>query len=284
MYATALQSDVSRLALPAHIRARGTVALRVRARDGVSVRENVREEGGLRLRFPREPGAGLSSVIVNTAGGMTGGDVACISVVVGEGAHLSLTTSAAEKMYRSLGDAARIQVALRAEAGAVLTFAPQEAIVFDGARVERVYEVDAPAGASVLLCDMTCLGRRQMGEVVRNASLRDRWRIYRDGGLAYADQTRIEGDCAAILSGAAVAGGADSFASMMYFDDKVEEVCESWRSLLAESADGVHGGAGIVNGVCVARLVAGDLFRLRAVCARLICAVPGRELPRSWLT
>ena len=62
------------------------------------------EAGALRVRFPNVAGKGaLDAVIVNSAGGMTGGDRFDIDIAVEAGARLTVTTAAAEKVYRSLG-------------------------------------------------------------------------------------------------------------------------------------------------------------------------------------
>ena len=61
------------------------------------------KSGSLRVRFPHCDGAGLDAVIVNTGGGMTGGDRFDLGIKVGAGADVSVTTAAAEKIYRSLG-------------------------------------------------------------------------------------------------------------------------------------------------------------------------------------
>ncbi len=53
--------------------------------------------------FRAATGAGLDAVIVNTGGGMTGGDRFSLGIKVGAGADVSVTTAAAEKIYRSLG-------------------------------------------------------------------------------------------------------------------------------------------------------------------------------------
>ena len=86
-------------------RAIGRIAFSVAAGDGVQPRaERVHEAGALRVRFPNVNNrAALDAVIVNTAGGMTGGDRFDIGVAVGAGARLTVTTAAAEKVYRSLG-------------------------------------------------------------------------------------------------------------------------------------------------------------------------------------
>src|SRR3954452_12001207 len=55
-------------------RAVGWIALAVQARAGMTRRARVREEGSLRVRFPGPASAELEAVIVNTAGGVAGGD------------------------------------------------------------------------------------------------------------------------------------------------------------------------------------------------------------------
>ena len=71
---------------------------------GGSRRQRVHEEGALRVRFPNVASRdALEAVIVNTAGGMTGGDRFDMDIAVGAGAKLTITTAAAEKIYRSLG-------------------------------------------------------------------------------------------------------------------------------------------------------------------------------------
>src|SRR5438067_9983538 len=83
-------------------RARGRIALTVASAGGTTRRSRVVEDGSLRVRFPGPASRALDAVIVNTAGGIAGGDRLDVSVAVGEAAHLGVTTAAAEKIYRSL--------------------------------------------------------------------------------------------------------------------------------------------------------------------------------------
>src|ERR1700756_1770500 len=96
-------------------RARGAVRFDVHARDGVTRRGALHESGSLRVRFPSPEDAGLSGVFVNTAGGIAGGDRFDIDIRAGEGARLTLTTAAAEKVYRAPGAAAGLDIALKAD-------------------------------------------------------------------------------------------------------------------------------------------------------------------------
>ena len=64
-------------------RARGSVALAVGQRSGRSVIADLRQEGSLKCLFPRPYGRTLDAVLVNTAGGITGGDVFGVAGVAG---------------------------------------------------------------------------------------------------------------------------------------------------------------------------------------------------------
>src|SRR6266699_3231538 len=101
-------------------RARGAVSFDVQFQDGTTRRRRLHESGSLRVRFPSPEGEGLSAVFVNTAGGIAGGDRFDTEIAVGEGAQLTLTTAAAEKVYRAHSEGATLNIALKAAAGARL--------------------------------------------------------------------------------------------------------------------------------------------------------------------
>src|SRR5260370_35137152 len=112
-------------------RARGSIALGVGARGSVTRRLHVREAGSLRVRFPNCDVRELEAVILNTAGGVAGGDQLTIEITVAEAAGLTVTSAAAEKIYRSRGPEATISRRLTVGAGFVLGCLPQTLILFD---------------------------------------------------------------------------------------------------------------------------------------------------------
>src|SRR3954447_13229883 len=95
-------------------RARGSVTFDVQLLEGVTRRRQLHESGSLRVRFPSPEADGLSAVFVNTAGGIAGGDRFDIDIAAGAGSRLTVTTAAAEKIYRAQGPAAEVNIALRA--------------------------------------------------------------------------------------------------------------------------------------------------------------------------
>ena len=132
-------------------RARGAVTFDVHLRDGVTRRRELHESGSLRVRFPSPEQQGLSAVFVNTAGGVAGGDIFDIDISTGEGASLTVTTAAAEKIYRSHGPDSQINISLRAQAGSHISWLPHETILFDQVRVTRKFDIDLAQTASLLL-------------------------------------------------------------------------------------------------------------------------------------
>src|SRR5436309_15278002 len=84
-------------------RARGSVKFDVHQLEGVTRRRHLHESGSLRVRFPSPEAEGLSAVLVNTAGGVAGGDRFEIEIAAGEGSRIAVTTAAAVKVYRAKG-------------------------------------------------------------------------------------------------------------------------------------------------------------------------------------
>ena len=77
---------------------------------GKTRRAHVHEAGSLRVRCPGAPAEELEAVLINTAGGVAGGDRFSLDVAAGAGTRLTVTTAAAEKVYRTLGDPSLIDV------------------------------------------------------------------------------------------------------------------------------------------------------------------------------
>ena len=83
-------------------RSQGCIALSLDAAPGGAKRRRVHEEGSLRVRFPGACAGISEAVLINTGGGIAGGDHLSVALSLSAGARLALTTAAAEKIYRSL--------------------------------------------------------------------------------------------------------------------------------------------------------------------------------------
>ncbi len=259
-------------------RARGRVELAVAVADGVTRVARLREEGSSRVRFPAHADP-LEAVLLNNAGGIAGGDRFDVALRVGDGARLTVTTAAAEKVYRSLGPPARVGISITAGRDAELAWLPKETIVFDQARLERSIEIDLDPSARVVFAEALVLGRSAMGEALASGLLTDRWRVRRGGRLVYADGIRLDGDVASTLARAASAGGAVALATVLMVPGN-DEIVAAVRE--REPAFRGEVGASSWNGIATARLVARDGAALRHDLA-LVLAAAGCALPRLWL-
>ena len=151
--------------------------------------------GSLRLRQPRARGA-CEAVLLNTGGGIAGGDRLALDFSLGPGAHVQITSQAAEKIYRAEHAPATIATRIALAAGARLDWLPQETILFNAARLSRTLDVEIDPGATLTLLEIIVLGRVAHGEQVTTGSLRDRWRIRRGGRLVLAEDVRLDGEIA----------------------------------------------------------------------------------------
>jgi len=260
-------------------RARGAVAFDIHARDGVTRRGKLHESGSLRVRFPSPEAEGLSAVFVNTAGGVAGGDRFDIVITAGESARVTLTTAAAEKIYRATDRPAELAISLKLAAGAQLAWLPQETILFDRARVSRRIDIDVAEGASLLLCEMVVFGRTAMGERMQQGSFVDRWRLRLGGRLAYAETMRLEGDIGDKLAQPAIGKGAAAIATVLIVPGD-----QALVERIREAAQNFGGEVGLSawNGFAMARFCAQDAARLRADLVAVLSRADGPALPRLW--
>jgi urease accessory protein len=261
-------------------RAVGRIALAVKASGGATRRWRVREEGSLRVRCPGPPAGELEAVIVNTAGGVAGGDRFSLDVAVEPGARLVVTTAAAEKIYRTLEPDAAIDVTLAVGAGASLAWLPQETILFDRARLKRSIEVDLADDARLVLAEALVLGRSGMGEAVDDGLIFDRWRLRRNGMLIHAEAMRLDGGIAAKLVEPAVAKGGVAVATVLVVPGDDATVA-AVRALDAGFRSEV--GASAWNDFAVVRLCAAGGAALRHDLVAVLGALRGAALPRLWL-
>ena len=261
-------------------RAVGSIGLAVRASGAVTRRARVREDGPLRIRCPGPISDELEAVIVNTAGGVAGGDRLMLDVIVEPDARLVITTAAAEKVYRALDAAATIDMKLSVGARASLAWMPQEMILFDRARLRRAIDIDLAADARLLLAEAIVFGRSGMGEAVHDGFLFDRWRLRRGGRLIHAEATRFDGAIARKLAQPAVAKGGIALATVLIVPGD-EVTAASVRAV----SDQLRGEAGVStwNGLAVARLCAASGEVLRHDLVAVLSALRGVALPRLWL-
>ncbi|WP_406855951.1 urease accessory protein UreD [Alsobacter sp. KACC 23698] len=265
-------------ALPAYVRASGVIQARF-APTGRGTRVMaLREAGGYRLKFPKA--AACEAVMINTGGGMTGGDRLDVSLTLDARGEAVLTTQSAEKIYRSDGAAAEIAVAIDIADGARLSWLPQESILFSGSRLRRRLKVDMAETASLTLAETVVFGRVASGETLGEGLFEDRWEVRRGGRLVFADAVRLDGSLADTLGRPALGGGARAVATVLHLAPNAESRIEEARTAL----DGAKSdcGASAWNGMLCLRFAAESPAVLRADMAAFLSRFQSGPLPRVW--
>jgi urease accessory protein len=268
-------------------RVKGEGGLEVGLVDGRTRIRKLYQQGAAKIRLPEKIEDPLEAVLINTAGGMTGGDRLDWSFGIGAGASAVFTTQACEKAYRSNNGEARICTRIEVAAGGHLAWLPQETILYDQCALSRRLDIDLTRGATALVVESVIFGRRAMGEIVRSARFRDAWRVRLDGRLMHAENMAFSGDVATTLGRAAIAGGATAVATVLLVSPDAPGQLDAVREILG--ADGaasiwtMTGDHDAQNGKLLARLVAKDGYDLRRRLVPVLELLNGRaSLPKVW--
>lgn len=273
--------DDAQLATFAANRATGTVRFDLQHLDGVTRRNRLYEAGSMRVRFPTPEGCGLSAMLINTAGGIAGGDCFDVSVSAGKNTQICVTTASAEKIYRSHGPMGAINVALSGAAGSHISWLPQETIVFNQARIARSFDITLSNWASLLFAEILVLGRAAMGEVLRSGLVRDSWRLRVDDRLVFADNIVLDGDLQMKLGRRAVTSGGLCVGTALIVPGDLALVAS-----IRETVGVLRGEFGISawNGFAVARFCAAEAASVRQDMMQVLTRVSPVSLPRMWMS
>ena len=277
---TKFQTIASKSAFAGQPRARGEVRLISKQVGARSVLDRLYQAGSARCLFPRGSGTTLNAVLLNTSGGVTGGDKMSFCATAGTGSTLTVTTQACERAYKAQpGQVGRVRNSLSVQGGARLNWLPQETILFEGSALDRRLSINMQADARLLMIEPLVFGRAAMGEALRNCAFRDRIEIRRGTHPVYIDAMQMKGDCSAHLSQAQIAGGAGAMASAVFIDPGAEAHLKGVRALLPDTA----GASLLAKDILVLRVLAPDSFALRKSILPVLRLLNNNEIPRCWM-
>jgi urease accessory protein len=268
------------------VRVDGGARVRLRDDDGVSRLAELWHHDPMRVILPEPVDDELPHVVLlNTAGGLVGGDTLNVAITLDARARALVTGQAAEKVYRSDGPDVTIANRLVVGADAWLEWMPQETILFDRSRLARSLAIDLAAGARCLAGEMIVFGREAHGETIAGGMLRDRWEVRRAGRLLWAESLRLDPMSGTALAAPFAFDGARAVATLLYAGPEAAALLEPVREAIGAEAGMA---ATCLGEVLLLRGVAADprtLRRTMAACWRLLRARAGSLpalLPRLW--
>ena len=261
-------------------RALGKIQLSTKNAKGCTVLDNLHQSGSSRCLFPRASAKAMEAVLLNTAGGVTGGDRFSVSVQAGSDTTLTVTTQACERAYKAQpSQVGKIRNRLKIAPHARINWLPQETILFNGCALDRKLKIDMHESSSLLMVEPLVFGRVLMGETLSDAWCQDRVEIRLNGTPIYLDALRLSGDIHAHLLRPFIANGAMAMASVVYVADDVAAHLNTIRALLPDTA----GVSQIRDNVLTLRILAKDSFELRQCLVPILKRLNGGNFPRCWM-
>jgi urease accessory protein len=248
---------------------------------------DVYQRSPIRVLFPRTAGPQVQeAVLVNTSGGIAGGDRLESIVTAMDNASIAVTTQAAERVYRAINESAHITTTLKARDAAKLAWLPQETIIFNRARICRRTQIEVSSGAELLALEWLVLGRAAHGERISAGDIMDSWRVRKDGRLVWADGFRATDDIFPHLSRKALLSDCTAVATLLYFGPDLEVRLQLIRELA--SSFECQCAATLVGGLMVVRFAAQVSCDLRSALRNLLEQFGNRlapgpfRVPKMW--
>tara|TARA_R110002020_G_scaffold85891_6_gene211558 strand:+ start:4117 stop:4944 length:828 start_codon:yes stop_codon:yes gene_type:complete len=260
-------------------RARGKGRLVTKLFDGRTRLAEFYQEGCAKIRLPETFSPEMEAILINTSGGLTGGDVIEWSVAASDSTRLTVTTQANEKVYKASADTASLSTRITVGHQAAVHWMPQETILFDQSALSRRLDVDLQETSEFLAVEAVLMGRQAMGETLKRGLFRDRWRIRRGQHLVHAEDMRLDGEIDLLSGLPSTLGGQSAFATLLYIGSLAEVLLPRVR----ESLGSAVGGASHWQGKLVVRLVASSGFELRKLLVPAIAVLRnGAAVPKVW--
>ncbi len=234
------------------------------------------QKGSLKMLRPKRDANDV--VLINTSGGLTGGDDFKFSALIGEGSELTVTTQAAERVYQSTDGAANVINNIEISADAHCSWIPQETIIYNHGHLARALNVNIEKRGKFLGVETLVFGRHAMGETIDKINLSDRWHITYDNSPAYIEQLKIESP--EQLSSPFGFAGAKAMSNLVYIGEDAKHKLEPIRSILEKVS--TLGAASAWNNNLVIRLLGHDARILRQDLITILRALNNKPIPQVW--
>ena len=259
-------------------RAIGKLVISAKFSDSRSSLHDLYQNGCLKSLFPKKSSE-LEAVIINTSGGITGGDRLTINAKAAAEAQITLTTQACERIYKAQPDTlGEVNTCLHVASGAFFKWLPQETIIYNYGALNRRLKVFLEKDAKFLMVEPVIFGRREMGENQVFGLFNDQINLSIDGFLAYRDNTILSGDITAQLARPAVASGMAAMASLLYRGSDATLI----KTKIPNYLNKTSGCSLLPKDLLVMRLLARDGYALRQMMVPILELLTQNTLPRCW--
>ena len=207
--------------------------------------------------------------LVNPSGGLVAGDHMSVEAQLHAETHVFMTSPSANRVYRSLSEAAVQEVRLSVGADARLEWVPEITIPFAGSRFRQSIHVDLAPGATVVLWDAMASGRVASHERWAFATFENEIFIQTSRGKSLIERFCVVPD--QLSESIGLVGSWDYVASLFIIGDAVEP--EVWKRLDEVLATILEQRPGLVLGAVSTPALSGLVVKLVARSAPDLTAV-----------
>ena len=130
--------------------------------------------------------------LVNTSGGLVGGDQVSMEATLAADCHVLVTTPSATRVYRTLDAPVEQKICLSVGPNARLEWVPEVTIPFAGSKLRQTIHVQLAGGATALVWDAMASGRVARDERWAFAMFENEIRITTASGASVVERFRVE--------------------------------------------------------------------------------------------
>ncbi|MEL6920459.1 MAG: urease accessory protein UreD [Pseudomonadota bacterium] len=271
-------------------RAIGSARLQTMHVDARTRIADLYQHANAKIRVPKHHGAALEAVLINTAGGLTGGDILNWSLIAGPKTRTVVSTQACERIYKSAHGAAQVSTKLDIGDDAHLLWLPQETILFEGASLQRSLEADLHPTGRLTAMETIVMGREAMAETISQLHFNDRWMVTADDKPVHADAIRIDQNALAGLAEQARLGDHRVFGTLVDIQPSRAPMETQDRQRLVDKMHqtfdddpSLNLGVSVLGAKTILRFTARTSYDLRQRLPDLLKEmVPNYRLPAVW--
>ena len=173
-------------------RARGKLKISfINSNEETSIHD-LHQSGALKVLIPKSKSKYAEAVLINTGGGIVGGDNLSIEVEAAKKTNTWITTQASEKVYKSSSEQSILSTKVTLEDNSTLFWCPKETILFHNSKLIRNLDFDIKSSSKLLIIENIVFGRLASGELNADCFFSDHWRIKRDEKLIFAENFLFE--------------------------------------------------------------------------------------------
>tara|TARA_B100001057_G_scaffold316334_1_gene316481 strand:- start:161 stop:1126 length:966 start_codon:yes stop_codon:yes gene_type:complete len=240
-----------------------------------------REQGNLKARLIKNYIQNDELIIINTAGGLTSGDLNFNSIKISNDISIIITTQSMEKIYKCKNLHSHSYTNIEVGVNSSVSWMPLETIFFNGGKFRRRINIDLKHASNFLGIETMIFGRKAMGEIVNNGELDDAWQIHKNGQLLYSDFNRITGNINEKILKPFISKGNNIFCNIVYTGKKIRFYEKKILLLLNKS--NYFLGVSVVNGVLLLKMLSKDILEIRSFLNDLMKIFDENfNLPRIW--